>query len=106
MVIFNMKVEQQNNLEMLINGENWQHSRAKPEIKEEVIARLPLDQQWVLLSALRQVVARLEHCYREKRTELEGSPSEKERFERMKRTNTGLRKRYAPGTSKGGKITL
>ena len=79
-----MTVELLGNQEMLINGENWQGSRSKAMIEEDLLAKLSLEQQWALLTMMQQAVQRMNWVYQQSRMK-QGDvlPGDLERMERM-----------------------
>lgn len=67
MRVMDMTVELQGDHEVLINGENWQASRSKAVINEDVAAKMTLEQQWALLTMLQQAIMRLNWVYQQGR---------------------------------------
>jgi hypothetical protein len=79
-----MTAELLGNHELLINGENWQASRSKALVNEEVASKLTLEQQWALLTMMQQAVMRLNWVYQQTRKKSgDALPSDAERMERM-----------------------
>lgn len=86
MRVMEMTVELLGDRELLINGENWQASRSKAMINEDLAGRLTLEQQWALLSMLQQATMRLHHVYQACRMKAgDVLPSDLERMERMRK---------------------
>lgn len=70
--------------ELLINGANWQDTRSKAIVNEELVSKMTLEQQWALLSMMQQAVQRLNWVYQQSRMKAgDVLPNDMERMERM-----------------------
>lgn len=94
MKILNLTVETVGS-EMIVNGKHWMDSAADTNMVEELIKKLPLEQQWTLLTILRKTVCKVEDNYRQSRVMAHELPMTD--YERMKRNSSAGRGNVSAG---------